>query len=150
MEKRLAIGVGECPSMASEVVITTKRKRRNGEASPPTVIKLHRVLFSINVPKSDLLRFTSVVITPNSKSCLAYTLVDSGASHCFMDERFVWILGLIPTKSGTMIITTAKQLLGGDALQTGALNHNDERDIGQYGTDRLLVHRSLTTVVTMT
>jgi hypothetical protein len=108
MGKMLAVRVDGHPSTTLEAVIMMGRKGGNGDASQLAVIKLNIVLFLINFPKSQLLQFTSIVTTAISKRRSAYTLVDSEASHCFVDECFAPILGLIPRISGTIIITIVK------------------------------------------
>ena len=40
------------------------------------------------IDKSDLLRFYAKVQTSHSKTCSAYTLMDPGASHCYIDTAF--------------------------------------------------------------
>ena len=46
------------------------------------------------IDKSDLLRFYSKVQTSLSKTHLAYTVMDPGASHCYINTAFAKLLGL--------------------------------------------------------
>jgi len=57
--------------------------------------------------KSDLLRFFAKVQTSHSKTCSAYTLMDPGASHCYIDSAFARQLGLPLRHAGCMSIITA-------------------------------------------
>jgi len=56
---------------------------------------------------SDLLRFYSKVKTSHSKTCLAYTLMDPGASHCYIDSTYMKQLGLPLRHAGRMSMITA-------------------------------------------
>jgi transposase InsO family protein len=57
--------------------------------------------------KSDLLRFYAKVQTSHSKTRSAYTLMDPGASHCYVDTSFARQLGLPFRHAGRMSIITA-------------------------------------------
>ena len=72
-----------------------------------THLTLNAIAFSVEFPKSELLRFFTTVQTSNNKTRSAYTLVDSGASHGFIDVRYVRILGLVPRICGSMVVSTA-------------------------------------------
>jgi len=56
---------------------------------------------------SDLLRFYSKVKTSHSKTRLAYTLMDTGASHCYIDSTYMKQLGLPLRHAGRMSMITA-------------------------------------------
>jgi hypothetical protein len=56
---------------------------------------------------SDLLRFKGKVETVNGKTRSSYNLIDSGASHCYIDKTFARTLGLAPKLCGRMKVTTA-------------------------------------------
>ena len=56
---------------------------------------------------SDLLRFIAKVQTFCSKTRSAYTLIDPGASHCYIDSAFAQQLGLPLRHAGQMSIITA-------------------------------------------
>ena len=55
---------------------------------------------------SDLLRFIAKVQTSRSKTRSAYTLMDPGASHCYIDSAFAQQLGLPLRHAGRMSIIT--------------------------------------------
>jgi len=57
--------------------------------------------------KSDLLRFYAKVQTSRSKTRSAYTLMDPGASHSYIDTTFAWQLGVPFRHAGRMTIVTA-------------------------------------------
>jgi hypothetical protein len=57
--------------------------------------------------ESDLLRFKGKVETVNGKTRSSYNLLDNGASHCYIDPKFVQKLGLKPRRCGRMKVTTA-------------------------------------------
>jgi len=57
--------------------------------------------------KSDLLRFYAKVQTSHSKTSSAYTLMDPGASHCYIDTAFPKQLALPCRHAGHMSIVTA-------------------------------------------
>ena len=57
--------------------------------------------------KSDLLRFYAKVQTSLSKTRSAYTLMDPGACHCYIDTTFARQLGLPFRYAGRMTIVTA-------------------------------------------
>jgi len=59
------------------------------------------------IDKSDLLRFYAKVQTFHSKTRSAYTLMDPGASHCYIDTTFAKQLGLPFRHAGRMSIITA-------------------------------------------
>jgi len=59
------------------------------------------------IDKSDLLRFYAKVQTSHSKTHAAYTLMDPGASHCYIDTAFAKQLGLPFRHAGRMSIITA-------------------------------------------
>jgi len=75
------------------------------------VAKLH--LTDLNVVKdndnrkSDLLRFYAKVETSRSKTRSAHTLMDPGASHCYIDTAYAKQLGLPFRHAGRMSIITA-------------------------------------------
>jgi general stress protein CsbA len=46
------------------------------------------------------------VIILNNTTYLTYTLIDSGASHSFIDEGFVYILDLVSQVSGFIVVLT--------------------------------------------
>jgi len=56
---------------------------------------------------SDLLRFYAKVKTSHSKTRSAYTLMDPGASHCYIDSNYARQLGLPLRHAGKMSIITA-------------------------------------------
>jgi hypothetical protein len=84
----------------------------NGEMTigRPAMLKISSVKMSPAFPKSELLRFSSIVRTANGKTRTAYTLFDCGASHGFIDLNFARTLGLAARKCGTMVVTTANQI----------------------------------------
>ena len=57
--------------------------------------------------KSDLLRFYSRVQTSRSKTRSGYTLMDPGASHCYIDSKYARNLGLPVRPAGRMSVITA-------------------------------------------
>jgi len=59
------------------------------------------------IDKSDLLRFYAKVQTSDSKTRSAYTLMDPGASHCYINTTFEKQLGLPFRHAGCMSIITA-------------------------------------------
>jgi len=59
------------------------------------------------IDKSDLLCFYAKVQTSQSKTRSAYTLMDPGASHCYIDTAFAKQLGLPFRHAGRMSIITA-------------------------------------------
>jgi hypothetical protein len=56
---------------------------------------------------SDLLRFYAKVKTSRSKTRSAYTLMDPGASHCYIDSTYAKQLGLPLRHAGRMSVITA-------------------------------------------
>ena len=82
---------------------------------PPTQEKEAARLYLTNLnamrkdvnDKSDLLRFYAKVQTSHSKTRSAYTLMDPGASHCYVDTSFARQLGLPFRHAGRMSIITA-------------------------------------------
>jgi len=58
--------------------------------------------------KSDLLRFYAKVQTCHSKTRPAYTLMDPGASHCYIDTVFAKQLVLPFQHAGCISIVTAR------------------------------------------
>ena len=56
---------------------------------------------------SDLLRFFAKVKTSHSKTRSAYTLMDPGASHCYIDSNYARQLGLPLRHAGKISIITA-------------------------------------------
>jgi len=59
------------------------------------------------IDKSDLLRFYAKVQTSHSKTRSAYTLIDPGASHCYIDTAFAKQFSLPFRHAGHMSIVTA-------------------------------------------
>ena len=59
------------------------------------------------IDKSDLLCFYAKVQTSDSKTRSAYTLIDPGTSHCYIDTAFAKQLGLPFRHAGHMSIITA-------------------------------------------
>ena len=59
------------------------------------------------IDKSDLLHFYAKVQTSHSKTRSAYTLMDPGVSHCYIDTAFAKQLGLPFRHAGRMSIITA-------------------------------------------
>jgi len=57
--------------------------------------------------QTDLLRFNAKVQTSHSKTRSAYTLMDPGASHCYIDSKYAKNLGLPIRSAGRMSVTTA-------------------------------------------
>jgi len=57
--------------------------------------------------QTDLLRFNAKVQTSHSKTHSAYTLMDPGASHCYIDSKYAKHLGLPIRSTGQMMVTTA-------------------------------------------
>jgi len=57
--------------------------------------------------KSDLLRFFAKFQTSSSKTHSAYTLMDPGASYCYIDSAFARQLGLPLRHAGCMSFITA-------------------------------------------
>lgn len=77
---------------------------------PPEAAHLYLTKFNasdLTDVHSDLLRFKGKVETANGKTRSSYTLIDNGASHCYIDKKFVNRLGLTPRLCGTMKVTTA-------------------------------------------
>jgi hypothetical protein len=56
---------------------------------------------------SDLLCFYVKVKTSHSKTHSAYTLIDPGASHCYIDSEYAKQLGLPLRRAGQMSVVTA-------------------------------------------
>jgi len=56
---------------------------------------------------SDLLCFYAKVKTSSSKTRSAYTLMDPGASHCYIDSTYAKQLGLPLRHAGRMLVITA-------------------------------------------
>jgi hypothetical protein len=105
--KSTAIGVDRRPSTE---LLGGHKERMHGirkKESKPAVLKQNTLSFSVDFPKSDLLCFNFTVTILNNKTRLPYMLIDSGALHSFIDERFVRILGLVPRVSGSRVVTTA-------------------------------------------
>ena len=65
------------------------------------------VIWKDIIDKSDLLRFYAKVQTSHSKTRSAYTLIDPGTSHCYIDTAFAKLLGLTFRHAGHMSIITA-------------------------------------------
>jgi len=65
------------------------------------------VIWKDIIDKSDLLRFYAKVQTSHSKTRSAYTLMDPGASDCYIDTAFAKQLGLPFQHAGRMSIITA-------------------------------------------
>ena len=59
------------------------------------------------IDKSELLRFYAKVQTSHSKTRSAYTLMDPGVSHCYIDTAFTKQLGLPFRYAGRVSIITA-------------------------------------------
>jgi len=57
--------------------------------------------------QTDLLRFNAKVQTSHSKTRSAYTLMDPGASHCYINSKYAKNLGLPIRSAGRMSVTTA-------------------------------------------
>jgi hypothetical protein len=59
-----------------------------GSASTLVILKLNSISFSQNLSKSNLLLFSSKVITTSCKTYLAYRLVNSSISPSCIDLHF--------------------------------------------------------------
>lgn len=57
--------------------------------------------------QTDLLHFNAKVQTSHSKTRSAYTLMDPGVSHCYIDSNFAKHLGLPIHHAGCMTVSTA-------------------------------------------
>jgi len=57
--------------------------------------------------QSNLLCFNAKVQTSHSKTHSAYTLMDPGASYCYIDSNYARNLGLPIQSAGQMSVTTA-------------------------------------------
>jgi len=86
--------------------VTERPPTREQEAARLYLTNLNVIRKNIN-DKSDLLRFYAKVQTSRSKTRSAYTLIDPGASHCYIDTTFAWQLGLPFRHAGRMTIVTA-------------------------------------------
>jgi hypothetical protein len=81
--------------------------RKEREATKLHLTNLNVVRKDIdNKKKSDLLRFYIKVQTSRSKTRSAYTLMDPGASHCYIDTSYAKQLGLPFRHAGHMSIIT--------------------------------------------
>jgi len=86
--------------------VTERPPTREREAARLYLTNLNVIRKNIN-DKSDLLRFYAKVQTSRSKTRSAYTLMDPGASHYYIDTTFAWQLGLPFRHAGRMTIVTA-------------------------------------------
>ena len=82
----------------------TKKER---EAAKLHLTDLNVVCKDIDNEKSDLLRFYAKIQTSRSKTRSAYTLMDPGASHCYINTSYAKRLGLPFRLAGRMSIITA-------------------------------------------
>jgi len=87
--------------------VTEHPPTREWEAARLYLTNLNVIRKNIN-DKSDLLRFYAKVQTSRSKTRSAYTLIDPGASHCYINTTFAWQLGLPFRYAGRMTIVTAR------------------------------------------
>jgi len=86
--------------------VTGRPPTKEREAARLYLTNLNVIRKDIN-DKSDLLRFYAKVQTSHSKTRSAYTLMDPGASHCYIDMAFAKQLGLPFRHAGRMSIITA-------------------------------------------
>jgi len=86
--------------------VTEHPPTREREAARLYLTNLNVIRKNIN-DTSDLLRFYAKVQTSRSKIRSAYTLMDPGASHCYIDTTFALQLGLPFRHAGLMTIATA-------------------------------------------
>jgi len=86
--------------------VTERSPTREREAARLYLTNLNVIQKNIN-EKSDLLRFYAKVQTSRSKTHSAYTLMDPGASHCYIDTTFARQLGVPFRHAGHMTIVTA-------------------------------------------
>jgi len=86
--------------------VTERPPTREREAARLYLTNLNVIWKNIN-DKSDLLHFYAKVQTSCSKTRSAYTLMDPGASYCYIDTTFARQLGLSFRHAGRMIIVTA-------------------------------------------
>jgi hypothetical protein len=95
---KIVVEVDELPSMVKATGIKEILGHKMyilGSAGTPAILNRNLILFSQKIPESNMLYFFSNINTTGHKTHLANTLVDSGASHCFIDPCFVKILGLV-------------------------------------------------------
>jgi len=86
--------------------VTQRPPTREREAARLYLTNLNVIRKNIN-DKSDLLCFYAKVQTSHSKTRSAYTLMDPGASHCYIDTTFGRQLSLPFRHAGRMTIVTA-------------------------------------------
>ena len=86
--------------------MTERPATREREAARLYLTNLNVIRKNIN-DESHLLRFYAKVQTSRSKTHSAYTLMDPGASHCYIDTTFASQLGLPFRHAGRMRIVTA-------------------------------------------
>jgi len=86
--------------------VTERPPTREREAARLYLTNLNVIRKNIN-DKSDLLHFYAKVQTSRSKTRSAYTLMDAGASHCYIDTTFARQLGLPFRNAGRRTIVTA-------------------------------------------
>jgi len=79
--------------------LLTKKER---EAAKLHLTDLNIVCKGIDNKKSYLLRFYARIQTSHSKTHSAYTLMDPGASHCYIDTSYPKQLGLPFPHAGCM------------------------------------------------
>ena len=87
--------------------MTERPPTREREAARIYLTNLNVIRKNIN-DKSDLLCFYAKVQTSRSKTRSAYTLIDPGASHCYIDTTFARQLGLPFPHAGRMTIVMAR------------------------------------------
>ena len=78
-----------------------------GEREAATLYLTDLSLRKNGAGNSDLLRFYAKVKTSHSKTRSAYTLMDPGASHCYIDSKYAKQLGLPLRRAGRMCVVTA-------------------------------------------
>jgi len=86
--------------------VTERPPTREREAARLYLTNHNVIQKNIN-DESDLLHFYAKVPTSHSKTRSAYTLMDPGASHCYINTTFAWQLGLPFRHAGRMTIITA-------------------------------------------
>jgi len=86
--------------------VTERPPTREREAARLYLTNLNVIRKNIK-DESDLLRFYAKVHSSRSKTRSAYTLMDPGASHCYIDTTFARQLGLPFRHAGRMTIVTA-------------------------------------------
>jgi len=74
--------------------VTERPPTREQEAARLYLTNLNVIRKNTN-DESDLLRFYTKVQPSRSKTPSAYTLMDPGASHCYIDTTFARQLGLL-------------------------------------------------------